>query len=53
MSISNAVTKNENFDVETESTEIVENALTNDESISEDKDMYDASAKSLDATQLT
>ncbi|AYV20988.1 MULTISPECIES: RNA polymerase sigma factor RpoS [Vibrio] len=52
MSISNAVTKNENFDVETESTEIVENALTNDESISEDKDMYDASAKSLDATQL-
>ncbi|WP_240207126.1 RNA polymerase sigma factor RpoS [Vibrio sp. CyArs1] len=52
MSISNAVTKNENFDVETESTEIVENALTNDESISDDKDMYDASAKSLDATQL-
>ncbi|ASI89031.1 MULTISPECIES: RNA polymerase sigma factor RpoS [Vibrio] len=52
MSISNAVTKNENFDVETESTEVVENALTNDESISEDKDMYDASAKSLDATQL-
>ncbi|MCG9789543.1 RNA polymerase sigma factor RpoS [Vibrio barjaei] len=52
MSISNAVTKNENFDVETESTEVVENALTNDESISDDKDMYDASAKSLDATQL-
>ncbi|MCG9655981.1 RNA polymerase sigma factor RpoS [Vibrio mediterranei] len=52
MSISNAVTKNENFDVETESTGVVENALTNDESISDDKDMYDASAKSLDATQL-
>ncbi|MFC5078656.1 RNA polymerase sigma factor RpoS [Vibrio thalassae] len=50
MSISNAVTKNENFDVETDSTEIVESTLTNDESISEDK--YDASAKSLDATQL-
>ena len=54
MSMSNAVTKNENFDAENESVDIVEAALTNDETLSEpeEKDLYDASAKSLDATQL-
>ncbi|MBY6198600.1 RNA polymerase sigma factor RpoS [Vibrio hangzhouensis] len=54
MSMSNAVTKNENFDAENESVDIVETALTNDETLSEpeEKDLYDASAKSLDATQL-
>ncbi|MGR5177588.1 RNA polymerase sigma factor RpoS [Vibrio parahaemolyticus] len=54
MSMSNAVTKNENFDAENESVDIVESALTNDETLSEpeEKDLYDASAKSLDATQL-
>ncbi|GAL21387.1 RNA polymerase sigma factor RpoS [Vibrio maritimus] len=54
MSISNAVTKNENFDIENESVDVVQSTLTNDDSNSEaeEKDLYDASAKSLDATQL-
>jgi RNA polymerase nonessential primary-like sigma factor len=54
MSISNAVTKNENFDIENESASVVQSTLTNDDSNSEteEKDLYDASAKSLDATQL-
>lgn len=52
MSISNAVSKDENY--ENDSVEITNETLTNDETITEteDKDLYDASAKSLDATQL-
>jgi RNA polymerase nonessential primary-like sigma factor len=52
--MSNAVTKNENFDIENESVDVVQSTLTNDDSNSEaeEKDLYDASAKSLDATQL-
>ncbi|GAL36379.1 RNA polymerase sigma factor RpoS [Vibrio maritimus] len=54
MSISNAVTKNENFDANSETVDVVEPTLTNDDAATEteDKDLYDASAKSLDATQL-
>lgn len=54
MSISNAVTKNENFDANSETVDVVEPTLTNDNATAEteDKDLYDASAKSLDATQL-
>ncbi|WP_112479002.1 RNA polymerase sigma factor RpoS [Vibrio variabilis] len=53
MSISNAVTKNENYDVNSETVDVVESTLTNDAAAeTEDKDLYDASAKSLDATQL-
>jgi RNA polymerase nonessential primary-like sigma factor len=54
MSISNAVTKNENFDTNSETVDVVEPTLTNDDAATEaeDKDLYDASAKSLDATQL-
>ncbi|GMQ45470.1 RNA polymerase sigma factor RpoS [Vibrio sp. 10N] len=54
MSISNAVTKNENFDVNSQTVDVVEPTLTNDDARAEaeDKDLYDASAKSLDATQL-